>query len=547
LIARLIRTPVLGPLVLAWLRRDAGVNRLREIALAEPPTFLPRHASEDPGIPPLDPFDPHDSPYSDRPADPPLPPGFCFPSVASYAAAYRDGRATPESVAASFVRQWRASDAGPRPLRAFIEVREDDLLTQAAASTARWRAGRALGPWDGVPVAVKDEFRVAGCALTVGTRVLAGPPATADATIVARMRAAGALIIGRANMHELGLDVTGLNPHYGVARNPYADDHHSGGSSSGPAIAVAAGLVPVALGADGGGSIRIPSALCGMVGIKPTFGRVSEHGAATLIWSVAYAGPIAATAADCAAAYALIAGDDPADPASRGHPSVAIDVAVPRSLRGLRVGVFRPWFEHATPDVVARNAALLDEFRRAGAEIVDVAIPELDLQRVAHVAILTGEMAAAMSPVFPSRRAEFGLDVQVSLALAGSFSAAELVNAARVRTRAMAGWRAALRDVHVIATPATGRTAPPISPASVPRGGSNLAMTTEVMRFAFPPNLTGHPAIAFPSGYDRTGLPVGMQVIGRPWSERLLFRIASFAEQVVERRVPQRWHPTIAD
>jgi Asp-tRNA(Asn)/Glu-tRNA(Gln) amidotransferase A subunit family amidase len=540
----LVETPGIGPLLIEKLRRDAGINALRSVNLSEPPTFLPAHASEDPGIPALEPFDANDSPYADQPAAPPEPRGFQCPSVGDFGKAYRTGRATPDSIAAAFLAQWRASDAGNRPLHAFIAVREDDLRAQAAASSARWAAGRPLGAWDGVPVAIKDEFNVAGYPLTVGTRVLAGTPAAADATIVTRLRAAGALIVGKANMHEIGINITGLNPHYGTTRNPYDDAYHTGGSSSGSATAVASGLVPVAMGADGGGSIRIPSSFCGLVGIKPTFGRVSEHGAAALVWSVAFAGPIAGSVRDCAAAYALVAGDDSLDPNSRAHPSVSLDVTVPGSLKGVRIGVYREWFRHASADVVARNEELLSQFSQRGAEIVDVAIPELDLQRVAHVSCILGEMAAAMSAVFPSRRSEFGLDARVNLAMARSVSGAEVINAARMRTRAMAHWRAAFRDVHVIATPATGQVAPRIEPSMIPRGGSDLSMTTEVMRFAFPANLTGHPAISFPAGYDRAGLPVGMQVIGRPWSERLLFRIASMAELIVERRAPKRWHPT---
>jgi Asp-tRNA(Asn)/Glu-tRNA(Gln) amidotransferase A subunit family amidase len=542
----LIEAPVIGRLVLEKLRRDAGMNRLRNLAIAEAPAYFPTHASEDPGIPPLVPFDVNDSPYADHPAPPPEPPGFHFPSVDDYADAYTTGRATPESVAAAFLSQQRASDTGARPLRAFIAVREDDLAEQAAVSAARWKAGKPLGPWDGVPVAIKDEFDVAGYPLTVGTRVLAGAPAVRDATIVARLRAAGALIVGKANMHELGINVTGLNPHYGTTRNPYDDACHTGGSSSGSATAVSGGLVPVALGADGGGSIRIPSSYCGVVGIKPTFGRISETGAAPLVWSVAFAGPIAASVKDCAAAYALIAGDDASDPHSRGHPSVSVDVSVPGSLRGLRVGIYREWFRHAAADVVARNEEMLAQFSSAGAELVDVEIPELDLQRVAHVASIFGDMAAAVAHVFPSRKGEFGLDARTNLASARSFSAAELVSAARMRTRAIAHWRAVLRDVHVIATPATACVAPRIMPSALPSGGSDLSTTFEAMRFVFPSNLTGHPAISFPAGYDRAGLPVGMQVIGRPWSERLLFRIASFAELAVERKKPRRWYPSLS-
>jgi Asp-tRNA(Asn)/Glu-tRNA(Gln) amidotransferase A subunit family amidase len=538
----LIEAPGLGRLVLEKLRTDAGMNRLRDLDIAEPPTFVPSHPSDDPGIPPLDPFSASDGPYSDMPAPPPEPRGFHFPSVDDYSRAFRTGRATPESVAHAFLTRHRASNAGAAPLRAFIAVREDDVAAQAAASAARWKAGKPIGPWDGVPVAIKDEFEVAGYPLTLGTRILGGVASRRDATIVARLRAAGALIVGKSNMHEIGINITGLNPHYGTTRNPYDDGCHTGGSSSGSATAVASGLVPVAIGADGGGSIRIPSSFCGLVGIKPTFGRVSESGAAPLVWSVAFAGPIAAHVKDCAAAYALIAGEDGADPHSRGHPSVSVDVAVPRSLRGLRIGVFREWFRHAMPDVVARNEEMLDHFASKGAELVDVKIPELDLQRVAHVAAIFGEMAAAMAPVFPSRKSEFSLDARVNLASARSFTAAELVTAARMRTRAMTHWRAVLRDVHVVATPATACVAPRISPASVPKGGTDLSMTFEAMRFVFPSNLTGHPAISFPAGYDSAGMPAGMQVIGRPWSERLLFRIASMAELWLERRKPKRWY-----
>lgn len=545
ILARLLENGFVGPALIEKLKRDAGINRLREYPIQEAPVFFPTHASDDPGIPALVPFDPNDSPYSDQPAAPPLPPGFQFPSAADYAAAYRSGRTSPDQVASRFVSQWRASDKHERPLRAFIAVREDDLAAQAVASAARWKAGKPIGPWDGVPVAVKDEVNAAGYPMTVGTRVLAGAPATHDATAVARMRAAGALIVGKANMHEIGINVTGLNPHYGTPRNPYDDAFHTGGSSSGSAAAVASGLVPMAIGADGGGSIRIPAAFCGVVGIKPTFGRISEHGAASLVWSVAYLGPIAGTVRDCAAAYAVMAGDDSQDPFSRSHPSVSLDVAIPGALTGTRIGVYWPWFRHASRDVVDRCEAMVTEFARLGATIVEVEIPELDLQRVAHVVAITGEMAAAMATVHPSRKSEFSLDARVNLAIARSFSAAELVTAARVRARAMNQWRNVFRDVHAVVTPATGQVAPRINPASLASGESNLSMTTEVMRFAFPANFTGHPAISFPAGYDTAGLPVGMQVIGRPWSERLLLRVAAMAEQLVDRRAPKRWYPLL--
>jgi Asp-tRNA(Asn)/Glu-tRNA(Gln) amidotransferase A subunit family amidase len=172
-----------------------------------------------------------------------------------------------------------ASDAANPPLRAYIAVNREDVLQQAAAATKRFSTGAPLSILDGIPVAVKDELDMVPYPTTAGTAFLGRHPASSDATVVARLRAAGALLIGKANMHEIGMGVTGLNPIYGTPRNPYATHCHTGGSSSGSAAAVAAGLCPLALAADGGGSIRIPAALCGVVGLKPTYGRVSEHGA----------------------------------------------------------------------------------------------------------------------------------------------------------------------------------------------------------------------------------------------------------------------------
>jgi Asp-tRNA(Asn)/Glu-tRNA(Gln) amidotransferase A subunit family amidase len=535
-LTRLLENPLTGPLLIEKLKRDAGLTRIRVDAPAEPPTFLPSHASDDRAIPPLVPA-----------AAPGQSPGFRFPRSDDYAQAYRDGQVTPEQIAERFLTQLDRSESGVEgaPLKAFIAVNDDDVRKQARASAERWRAGAALGPFDGVPVAVKDEMDLAGYPTTVGTRFMGRTAAREDATPVARLRAAGALLVGKANMHEIGINVTGLNPHHGTTRNPYADSRHTGGSSSGPATAVAAGLVPVAIGADGGGSIRIPAAFCGIVGIKPTFGRVSEHGAAALCWSVAHIGPLAGSVRDCASAYALMAGADGLDPQTLGHPMADLDNAETGSLDGVRLGVYWPWFRHATPDVVASCESLLRAFTDRGASLHEVDIPELDAMRVAHIVTITAEMTAAMLPHYGAHRSDFSLDARTNLVIAGTTTAAEYVNAQRIRTRALAAFARAFDEVDAIVTPATGQVAPPINPAGQPLGDSDLGMTTEVMRFVFPSNFTGHPAISFPAGYDPAGLPIGMQVIGRPWGERLLFRIASVAELLVERRRPARWYPSL--
>ena len=536
LVAALAEMPILGPLLVAKLKRDGGITAIRHTFPDESPTLFPHHAA-----------DPRPVPALVLATTPTATPGFHYPGLDDFHAAFRAGRVTPVDVAERFLAQQAASDEGARPLRAYIAVRRDDVLAQAHASAERWRAGAPLGLFDGVPVAIKDEMDVAGYPTTVGTRFIGGAPAHEDCAAAARLRAAGAVITRKTNMHEIGINVTGLNPHHGTTRNPYHDGYHTGASSSGSATAVAAGLVPVAIGCDGGGSVRIPAALCGQVGLKPTFGRVSEFGVYPLCWSLAYVGPIATSAADCARTYAVIAGADPRDPHSLGHPDVALDHAAPGSLAGVRLGVYWPWFRDAEPEVVARCETLLRHLVNCGATLVEVDIPELESQRIAHIITISSEMASSMMRHLPRHQRDFGLDVRVNIAVAQSWLAEEYVAAQRIRTRAMALWANALADVDAVITSATGQTAPPINEAALPDGESDLTTTVRIMRFAFESNLTGHPSITMPAGYDAAGLPVGLQATGRPWGEALLFRLAAVAEQCVERRGPQRYYPLLDD
>ncbi|MHB8837833.1 MAG: amidase [Gemmatimonadaceae bacterium] len=524
--------PVIGPLLVNRLRADAGLRALIATAIDDAPTFTPMLPDVAPALPALDPRD------DDARA------GFRFPTVADYHAAYRRGTLTPLQVASQFLAQWEESERDPRPMRAFIAMRRDDILAQATASTERWKSGSPLGVFDGVPVAAKDEVDQAGYTTTVGTKILRNaPPAARDCTAVARMRAAGAVMVGKANMHEIGIGVSGFNEHYGSARNPYNDLHHTGGSSAGPGCVVGAGLVPVSIGADGGGSIRLPASFCGTVGLKPTYGRISERGAAPLCWSLAYLGPLANCARDAALAYQVMAGADPEDPHSLGHVDPAIDTATPRSLDGITLGVYWPWFRDAQPEVVAACERLLDQMTARGARVVEVEIPELELARLAHLVTITSEMTTALWPYVRDRFGEFGVETQLNLAIARASTAGEYVHAQRVRTRAMAHFEQAFARCDAIITPASGNTAPAMHPS----GGavSDLGRTMETMRFAFVSNLTGHPAISFPAGYDAAGLPIGMQAIGKGWSEQLLLRLAAFADTVVERRRPQRYYAPI--
>ncbi len=523
----------LGGLLTPSLLESAGITWLRKQVFEENPTHHPIHFTGDLQT------EASAVPEKEWPREASSTNGFQFASVFDFAKAYRDGTTTPEVVAKNVLTAIRRSDKGDTPLKAFIAVNEDDVMRQARESTIRIKAGKALSIFDGVPVAVKDELDMTPYPSTVGTAFLGKSPAKEDSTVVARLRSAGALLIGKTNMHEIGINVTGLNPVHGTTRNPYNPNHFTGGSSSGSATAVAAGFVPVAIGADGGGSIRIPSAFCGLVGLKATFARVSEFGAAPLDWSVAHIGPIAGSASDAALTYALIAGPDPKDPTSLHQPLPSLEGWDNKNLKGLKLGIYWPWFRHADAETVAACEAMLKEYEKMGCEIVEIAIPDLEANRIAHSVTILTEMAQAMNATYDKHHKEHALDVRINLALARQFKATDYLISQRIRTRIINHFNNAFKLADVILTPTTGVTAPEIKKGALPDGESDLSTTIEIMRFATAANLTGLPAITFPVGYTQKGLPIGLQVMGKAWDESTLLRMALAAEQVVERKAPQ--------
>jgi Asp-tRNA(Asn)/Glu-tRNA(Gln) amidotransferase A subunit family amidase len=524
----------LGGLLIPSLLQSAGIDWLRKQVIDEAPTHHPIHftgvlAKKDSAMPEKE--WPTLSATDSR--------GFHFATVFDYAKAYRDDRTAPEEVAQKILDAIEASNTSTPPLRVMIAVNREDVMKQAREATQRFKAGKPLSVFDGVPVAVKDEIDMVPYPTTVGTSFLGKSPAKEDATVVARMRAAGALLIGKTNMHEIGINVTGLNPHHGTTRNPYNTNHFTGGSSSGSATAVAAGLVPVAIGADGGGSIRIPASFCGVFGLKPTFGRVSEQGAAPLCWSLAHVGPLAGTATDTALAYAVMAGPDLRDPNSLHQPLPTLENWDQHNLRGIKLGVYKQWFQHADPEVVAACENMLKRFTDMGAEIREIIIPDLDLNRVAQVLTILTEMAQAMRYIYSEHHREHGLDVRLNLVIGRAFTAQDYIHAQRARTRVINNFKRVLKEVDMILTPTTAIAAPSIPKDALPNGNSDLSTTTEIMRFVTAGNFTGLPAISFPVGYTTKGLPIGMQAMGRAWEESLLLRLAVNAEQAIERKEPQ--------
>ncbi|MFN5058740.1 MAG: amidase [Chloroflexota bacterium] len=443
--------------------------------------------------------------------------------------AYLAGTTTPRAVVDKIISQRKHPIF--MHLNAYIAFDDETLLLEADMATQRYAEGNPIGPFDGIPVSIKDEFGVANYRTGGGTTFLGGSGTRHDATAVARLRAAGALVIGKGQMHEIGLGVVGTNLAYGPARNPYNPAHTAGGSSGGGAAAVASCQAIMALGADGGGSIRVPAAYCGLIGLKPTYGRISSHGGAGVVKSMSHPGPIAAYPIDVNATYLLMAGRDDNDARTHHQPSpISANLDVTH-LRGKTIGYMPAWFEHADREIVAACRSMLHYFQSAGAELRELSLPNLEAARVAHTIIITREMLDALVNDLRIHNYKLTNETRLSLALAREFNDTDVRKAQQTRTTLINHLKNLYTKVDFIATPTTGLPAPMIAPTTLPHGLSDLSSTFEIMRFAFVANLSGLPAISIPAGYTKSGLPIGFQLMARPWQEHELIEAAQVAEQ----------------
>ncbi|WP_408891027.1 amidase [Myxococcus faecalis] len=520
-----------GSPVLEKLVRDSGIDRWRELSAGDAP---PLQYPLPPGAPATEPQSPTEQASRAILAQPVTPER---ETVGAYVRAYREGGADPVSVARRLNEAIDRLERGEARMGWFIARKPDEVLRAAEASAGRHREGRALSVLDGVPVVLKDEVDLAGFPTTLGTR-FRHQVASVDSTVAARLKAAGALILGKANMNEIGINPIGLNPHHGVARNPWNRGHITGGSSSGSAAVVAAGLCPLSIGADGGGSIRIPAALCGIVGLKATWGRIPETGVPPLCWNVGHVGPLGLTVDDVAAAYALLAGPDGKDLVSQGQPPHHLSGYERADLTGVRLGICWPYFEDASADVVARCKEAVRALTAAGATVVEVPAPDLNTVLWTHSCIILSEMAESMLPHSREHASDFGLDSRTNLAIGRHFRATDLVHALRHRHRLTRELLAVMAGVDVLVTPSTATTAPLIPEGTLPDGESNLPVVDALMRFVREGNLTGFPALSVPAGHDSAGLPVGLQLMGRPYEEHLLLRLGRVVERATSARTP---------
>jgi aspartyl-tRNA(Asn)/glutamyl-tRNA(Gln) amidotransferase subunit A len=418
-------------------------------------------------------------------------------------------------------------------VHAFITVMREDAKATAQQAAAAISNGNYKGPLHGIPLGLKDLFDTAGVRTTAGSRVYAERVPAEDAAVTARLRAAGAVILGKLNMHEFAFGITGHNPHYGDTANPWDLSRISGGSSSGSAAAVASGMLLGALGTDTGGSIRVPSALCGVTGLKPTFGRVSRRGVVPLSWALDHVGPIARTAADVAVLLQTIAGHDPDDPGSCDEPVPDYSKAIKEvRLKGLRIGVPSEHFFDEVDDEVleAIRVAVLVLRDDLKASVDEVSLPHIAEAPAAAGAILMAEALAFHERTLVERPDDYGEDVRDRLELGALFPAVTYIQAQRLRSLIVEEWRRQVFDrFDLLVVPSAPIPAPVIT-------ATDLQTTLNLTRFTGPFNLTGLPSVSVPCGFSHDGRPIGMQLVGRWWEEGTALRAAHAYQQKTD------WH-----
>jgi len=443
---------------------------------------------------------------------------------------------SPVEVVRAHLDRIAAHDA---TLRAFITVCADAAIESARAAEAALMTGHVVGPLHGVPWAPKDLYSTKGVRTTGGSKILADSVPGEDSTVVARLARAGAILLGKLNMHEFAYGPEGLNGHYGDTRNPWSADAHriAGGSSSGSGAAVAAGLAPGSLGSDTGGSIRIPASLCGITGLKPTYGRVSRAGVLPLAWSMDHVGPMTRSARDCALMLGVIAGYDPGDPTTSVLPVPDYGAALTGDVKGLRVGLLRAHFtDAAAADVRAAVEASAKQLERAGA-VVD----EVNLSQVVHVgtasaAIVASEALAYHAAWMRSRPQDYQPDVRERLRLGAFVSGAHYVRAQQIRALVTREVDEALARRDVLLAPATPLVAPVLGEREATLGDGPSDVRAALLRCTRPFNFSGHPACAAPCGFTAAGLPIGLQIVGRPFDEATVLRVVDAYQRITD------WH-----
>jgi len=443
----------------------------------------------------------------------------------------RDGEvSSAELVEQSLVSIQKGNDR----LNAFITVLEVRARAQAKAADEELARGHDRGPLHGIPVAVKDVFETSGVRTTCGSVIFMHHVPKRDAAVVEKLAAAGAVLVGKAGMHELAYGITSNNPHFGTIRNPWDLERIPGGSSGGSGVAVSAGMVFMAMGSDTGGSIRIPASFCGTVGLKPTSGRVSRYGVMPLDFSLDHMGPLTRSARDAAVVLEAIAGCDPRDDTSSREPVGDYVPETGCSIREVRIGLPQNFYLErldADVDVAVRKMAATAE--SLGARIIPVRVPDIEALNAVGRVILLAEASALMEK-YIHNRGQFGADVLALLDQGRLLPATDYVNAQRLRRMLQREFAQLWKRADCLFTPTTPIPAPRIVEKTVQIGSVTEDARLATTRLVRGINVLGLPALSMPCGFDRRGLPVSLQIIGRPFDEALILRVAAALEDATE-------------
>jgi aspartyl-tRNA(Asn)/glutamyl-tRNA(Gln) amidotransferase subunit A len=427
-------------------------------------------------------------------------------------------------------------------LNAFMAVESEPALKAAEAADAELAKSNVKGPLHGVPLAHKDMYYDAGHISTCGSLIRRDFVAASTSTALQRLKDAGAIRLGTLQMAEFAYGPTGHNAHYGPVHNPWKPGHITGGSSSGSGSAVAARLTFAALGSDTGGSIRMPAHFCGVTGLKVTWGRVSRAGAMPLSQSLDTVGPLAQTAEDCALLLGLMAGADPEDPTASAAPVQDYVAATKASLKGLKIGVPTSFYvDDLDADVAKALEATIAVLRSEGAEIVQVELPDQRQLASAAQLVLAVEAAAFHKRWLIERPQDYGPQVLMRLQNALAVPGVTYLEALRWRGAALAAHSAATSNVDAVIAPVSPVAAPTIAESDIGAGPGAEAVIQRLTRFTRPINYLGLPSLAIPSGFSTSGLPIGMQLIGRSFDEATILTIGAAFQRVTDfhARVPK--------
>jgi aspartyl-tRNA(Asn)/glutamyl-tRNA(Gln) amidotransferase subunit A len=465
---------------------------------------------------------------------------FPFAMIEELGALLAKRKVSPVELTEEFLRRIARYNS---QLNAYLTVTAEHALAAARRAEKELPRGRrAAGrqrPLLGIPITLKDNIWTRGIRTTAGSRVLRDFVPSEDATVVRKLARAGAILLGKTNLHEFAYGITTNNAHYGAAHNPWALDRIPGGSSGGSAVAIAAGLCAASVGTDTGGSIRIPAAMCGIVGLKPTFGRVSVFGTVPLAPTFDHVGPLARSVTDAAILLGVVTGSDPLDPTSSAHRVEDFVAALRKPLRKFRLGRPREYFwEKLDGEVRRMTEAAVRDMEKRGATVREISLPHLSeaTDAAANISLAEARYVHETAGYFPAHAHEYSEEVRQRMDAGGKVLATQYLAGLDVQKRVRAEFEAEFQEVDAIVAPTAPVPAPPIGTEYVEVDGEQIGVRAALVGMNRPANFTGHPAISVPCGFTREGLPVGLQLIGRSFDESTLLRIAFAYEQAHEWR-----------